>query len=791
MLLQQPGLALGRILTVCIVITAIGAVLTVANAIFIRPLPFPHPDRLVRLYLQPPGTTLFTSATPHYPLTFMRFRERAKSFERLEGVWVADRAVTGDGEPDSITSGRVSAGFFAALGGEPRTGRVFTEDEVVADAKVAILSDGFWQRRFGGDPAAIGRTLVVDGEPHTIIGVIGAGFDPAFTRTEFWTPLNLRAVERQAATFVQAIGVLRPGVTAAQAEAEMAGLFPAIQDEFAAVLKRSWRNGVMDLRQARYGTQSNAVLMLLAAIAGLALLAIANLANLTLADVMFRRSDFAVRAALGASRVDIAAPEVVQALIVALIGAAAGLAGAAMLVPALFALDPSNAFTADAIAVDWRVAIAAVVLAVVIMTLAVAGPVMRFAGPRLAADLSSGSRRAIGGRVPARTRLTLVVAQTAMALVLLSSSALIVTALMRNAAVNPGFDSANVLTAQIRLATRAYPTDVERSRFVEQMLERVRATPGVIGAGTTLNFFTVASPFFSLVQIEHQPQADGQPYTMLFRRISPGYFDAMRIAILSGRDFTVQDRTGTAPVVLVSKSLANRFFGGDAVGKRLKRGNDAQPWSEIIGVVDDVRDVGLDLEPGDTVYSAFYQGGGLQMPASLVVRTQGDPLGALPAIRRAVWAVDPSQPLSNIVTLERFLSDSLGAQRFRATLISVCGVIGLLLATIGTYGVTARSVVERTREVGVRLALGGHPRTVWWTVAVTSLRAILAGAAAGVVLSAIARAGLAALLPELQDASLGFSAAAAAALVAVGSLASLLASWRATTVDPVVALRGE
>ncbi len=791
MLVKQPGLALGRILTIMIVITAVGAVLTVANAIFIRPLPFPNADRLVRLYMQPPGTTAFASATPHYPITFMRFRERVKSFERMEGIWVTDRAITGDGEPESVSAGRVSAGFFGALGGEARAGRVFTEAEVASDGKVAVLSDGFWQRRFGGDPSAIGRALVVDGEPHTIIGVIRAGFDPAFTRTEFWTPLDLRPVERQGATLVQAIGVLRPGVTATQAEAEMAGLFPAIQDELPAILKRSWRNGVRDLRDARYGSQSNAVLMLVAAIIGLSLLAIANLANLTLADVMFRRADFALRAALGASRAAIAAPELTQAWLVALIGAALGLAGASALVPALFALDPSNAFTADAIAVGWRVAVAAVVSAVAIMTVAVAAPVWRFAGPAMAGDLGSGNRRAIGGRWSARTRLTLVVAQTAMALVLLSSSALIVKTLLQNAAIDPGFHAANVITAQIRLASRVYPAEADRSRFVEQMLERVRAVPGVVAAGTTLNLFTVNSPFLSMVQIEHHPQPDGQPYTMQFRRITPGYLETMKSAIVSGRDFTVQDRTGTTQVALVSTSVADRFWAGDAVGKRLKRGADNLPWLEIVGVVEDVRDVGLDLEPVDTVYTPFYQGSGAQAPVSLVVRTQGDPGGFVQEIRRAIWSVDPGQPLSNIVTLEEFLSNSLGAQRFRASLISVCGLIGLLLATIGTYGVSARSVVERTKEVGVRLALGGRPRTVWWTVASTSIRAILGGAALGVVMSAVARAGLAALLPELQDAGLAFSFAAGAVLVAVGILASVLASRRATTVDPLIALRGE
>lgn len=791
MLLKQPGLTLGRVLTISVVITAVGAVLTVANAIFLRPLPFPNPDRLVRLYLQPPGTSDFASTTPHYPMTFSRFRERVRTFERFEGIWVTDRAVTGDGEPDSITAGRVSAGFFAALGGETRAGRVFTEQDVADDLKVAVLSDGFWQRRFGGDRSVIGRALVVDGEPHTIIGVIRSGFDPAFTRTELWTPLNLRAVERQGTTFVQAIGVLRPGITAAQAESELAALFPAIQDELPAILKRSWRNGVLDLRVARYGSQENAVLMLVAAVVGLALLAIANLANLTLADVMFRRSDFAVRAALGASRREIAAPEIMQALLVAVIGTVAGLGGAALLVPALFALDPANAFTADGVNIDWRVGVAAMVSAAAIMTIAVVGPVLRFAGPTIASDLTSGSRRAIGGRSSARMRLALVIAQTAMALVLLSSSALIVRTLLHTAEIDPGFDASGIVTAQIRLNTRTYPTEADRTRFVEQMLERVRATPGVVAAGTTLNFFTVNSPFFSLVQIEHQPQPDGQPYTMQFRRVSPGYFNTLKTSLVQGRDFTPQDRAGNTLVTIVSRSLARRFWPAqEAVGKRIKRGAESSPWLEIVGVVDDVRDVGLDLAPADTVYTPFYQGSGAQAPVSLVVRAQ-DPLGSVQAIRRAVWAVDPNQPLSNIITLEGFLDNTIGAQRFRATLISVCGLIGLLLATIGTYGVTARSVVERTREVGVRLALGGRPRTVWWAVASTSIRAILAGAAVGVAMSVLARAGLAALLPELQGASVTFSFAAAAVLLAAGTLAAVLASRRATSIDPLIALRGE
>ena len=298
-----------------------------------------------------------------------------------------------------------------------------------------------------------------------------------------------------------------------------------------------------------------------------------------------------------------------------------------------------------------------------------------------------------------------------MALVLLSSSALIVRTLLQTAEIDPGFDASGVVTAQIRLNTRTYPDEADRTRFVEQMLERVRATPGVIAAGTTLNFFLVNSPFFSVVQIEHQPQADGQPYTMQFRRISPGYFETMKIAVRQGRDFTPLDRAGRAPVALVSRSLAERFWpANEAVGKRIKRGAETTPWLEVVGVVDDVRDVGLDLAPADTVYTPFYQGSGAQAPVSLVVRDRR--AIRRDRFRRSAARCGPSIPTSRCRTSSRsngFSSNTLGAQRFRATLISVCGLIGLLLATIGTYGVTARSVVERTREVGVRLALGGRP----------------------------------------------------------------------------------
>jgi putative ABC transport system permease protein len=789
---KRPGLTAGRLLTVTIVVTAASAVFAVANATFLRPVPFPHADRLVRLNLQPPGHPESRAANPLSPGEFERFRAGVTSLERIEGIWASDRAVSGDGEPEAVPGGRVSAGFFAMFGGAPALGRVFTEEEAAADARLVVLGYGFWQRRYGGDPGAVGRTLLLDREPHVIIGVLREGFEPAFVPSGLWTPLSTRnAMGRSSLTSVQTFGLLRPGHTIAGSGPEIDRVLAALTAEMPAALK-GWTAGLRDLREAQFGPQGRAVLMLLVAVTALGLIAVANLANLTLADVLFRRADFALRAALGASRMRLASIELAQAALLAAGGAIAGLAGAAWLVPSMLRLDASGAFTAAQAPLDWRVALGAFGVAIAVMIAAVAAPVLRLAGPGLVSDLAAGSRRAIGGRGAHRARVTLVAAQTAVALILLAAGAQIVAGLLSASRIDPGFDPHDVITAQIRLSAQSFPRDADRAQFVEHMLARLRATPGVRGAGTTLNPFSPNGSVVTLIHVEDRPSPDGQPYTVQYRRVSPGYFEAMRIPVLRGRVFEDRDDVNGSAVAIVSRALARQYWGDrDPLGRRLRRGSAPNVWLTVVGVVDDVRDVGLNQPPMDTLYTPYYQSSNAAAPVALVVRTAGDPRGLVPAIKRAVWDVDPTQPLSNVVTVEQFLADSLGAERFRAILTALCGAIGLLLATIGTYGVTARSVVERTREVGIRLALGGRPLDVWWTIAWGSLRAVVAGAALGVVGSAAAAAGLAALLPEVRGGSWRFAAETGMGLVAIGALAAMVAARRATVIEPVRALRTE
>jgi putative ABC transport system permease protein len=790
MLLKRPGLTAGRVFTVTIVVTAVSAVFTVANATFLRPLPFPHADRILRLYLQAPGRPDFTDANPLSPLQLDRYRERITSLEKIEGIWSGERALTGDGDADAVPAGRVSAGFFSLFGGEPHAGRTFTEAEVAADEKVVVLSHALWMRRYGGDRAAIGRTLVLDGEPHVVIGVMRPDFEPAFVPTQLWTPLSTRnPIARTALTSVVSFGLLPAGANLTQVKADVDRVFGDLAVENPTLLK-GWSAGMKGMREAQFGAQGPAVLMLLAAVAALGLIAIANLANLTLADVMYRRADFAVKAALGASRAELAAGEIAQAVMIAAAGGAAGLLGASWLVPALLALDRSYRIAASQATIDWRVALAAFAVATTVMLAAVAIPVLRLAGPGLASDVSAGSRRAIGGRGARRVRVTLVMAQTALALVLLSAGAQVVLALSRAARLDPGFDPANVISGQLRLSANLFPTESDRAQFIDRVLTQLRATPGVVEAGTTLNSFTVNNFFTTLARIEDRPAPDGQPYTVQYRRISPGYLEAMRIPILRGRAFDARDKIDAPLVALVSRGFARRFWGdGDPIGRRLQRGVNTKAWITIVGVVGDVRDVGLNLDASDVLYTPYYQGSNAAAPVGLVVRTAGDPRGMIGAVKRAIWQVDVNQPLANVVTLEGFLSDSLGAYRFRAMLIAACGAIGLLLAVIGTYGVTARSVVERTREVGIRLALGGSPARVWWAVAWSSVRAVAAGAAAGIVASVIAGAGLAALLPDVGGGIWKPAAGCAAGLVIVGAVAAMIAARGAVAVDPLIALK--
>src|SRR5262245_7391528 len=625
------------------------------------PLPYPEADRLVRLSTQPPGTTELRQRNPLSVRTFVRFREGGlRLVDAVEGFWARDRSLGGEGEPESVPGALASAGALPLLA-TPIIGRTWTEEEEHAHAKLVVLSYGLWQRRFGGQPSVVGRTVLVDREPHTVIGVMPRGFQALYIEAELWTPLNAigQGLETNS-TFIQTVARLRPGVTMEQLRAEVAPAMARVIAESPNTMS-GWTAGVDDMRTLRFAAQRPALLVLLAAVVALALIASANLANLTLAHVMSRRGEMALRAALGAGRASVLRLQLVESLILCAAGTVAGVSLGAVTLPALLTLDPQTAKALGDIRIDWRVqAVVALVATIVSLSSGVL-PMLRELRADSARGLADGSRRAIGSRREDRLRRVLIGAEAALVVVLLTCGGLLLRGFPSTARSNPGLHPANFLGAQLRLSPVAYPTEAARNDLVTRMLDRVRAVPGVVAAGTTLNAFIPGFTYQTLVHIEGRPTPDGQPHTVQFRRVSPDYFRTLRIPVIRGRDVQVFDGAGEPGVVVVSRAFADRFWPGeDPIGRRVRR-NNAKALT-VVGVVGDVVDVGFGQPVEPTLYVSYLQNNPVIAQISLVVRTTGDPLVTAGAIRSAVLSADPGQPIDHLTTLEDFLRDSLGPQ---------------------------------------------------------------------------------------------------------------------------------
>jgi putative ABC transport system permease protein len=791
-LFRRPTYAVVVIVTLALVIGAATAVVAVVSATMVRPLPFPESDRLVQIFTMPPGRTEVIDRNPLDTRVFVRFRDSLRQVEAFDGIWVRDRALdSDDGEPESVTAGAVSPGIFALFGGRPILGRTFTVEEDRDDAKLTVLSHGLWQRRFGGDPAIIGRTVSIDRDPHLVVGIMPPSFRVAYSSTELWTPLHAsEAGFSTFATFTQTFARLTPTATVAQLQSELEARMQPVIAESPATLT-GWSARVTSLREAQFGSQQTSLLALIGAIAALASIACANLANLTLAQAASRRAEWALRAALGGGRAAILRLQMVETSLLAATGWIAGLLLGAWILPALRALDPTTARTFGDVAIDWRVQAAMAALTGMVALLSGVLPVLRQLRGNVAGGIADGSRRAIGSRRDLQARQWLVGAECAAAVVLLASGAVLVSAFDGAARIDPGFDPTNVLGAQMRVSASAYPTEARRAEFITRVLDRVRTIPGVVAAASTLNSFTPGNAFVTLIDIEGQPTADGQQHTVQFRRVSRHYFDTMRIPLLRGRDFNESDRLDSQAVVIVSRQLAERFWPGrDPIGQGVRRGQ-ARRLLTVMGVVDDVRDVTLLQAPAPTLYVPFTQNNVAIAPVSIVVRMSSEPLASARAISAAVLEVDPAQPLDHLTTLDQFLSDSLGPQRFRSTLLLILSGLGLAMAGIGIYGVTSRAVGERTRELGVRLALGASAAGVARLVIWQALRAVLAGLTAGVLLAVPALVLLLKTLPNVEHAEPWAVVPVLLVLLVVAATAAAVPAHRAIGLDPTTALRAE
>ena len=790
-LVARPTYAVVVIMTMALVIGATTAVLAVVNETFIRPLPYPHGDRVAQMFLMPPGKSDWTERNPQSLGSFLRFRQNLKHAEMVEGMWSRERVLGGDTEPEVVISGAVSPGMFTLFGGAVALGRTFTEAEDQANAKVVVLGHPLWQRRFSADRSIVGKILLIDREPHEVIGVMAPGFETGFIRTTLWTPLN--ATEAGVAsgnTFVQTFARLKPGVSMPQFNAEMATVMKATIAETPKFLT-DWTSFSLPIREAQFQPQRAGLLALAGGVAALLLIACANLANLMLAQFVSRRAQWSLRAALGGGRTALLRLQFFEILILATVGGMTGIVIGWSILPVLLALDPSLVTTLGEVTVGWRVQLIAGLTAVAVAMIAGFVPVLRELRGDLLRGVLEGNRRTAGSRRDRRLRAWLVGAECALSVVLLACSAVLLSAFDRTSRVSPGFDPTSVLTAQLRLSATAYSTEAARADLVTRVLDRVRGVPGVVSAGTTLNRFIPGFFMVTRVQIEGRPSPDGQPYVVQFRRTSPGYFETMKIPILRGRDFTAADGLDQPLVILVSKQMADTYWpGDDPIGRRITRGASPKPLT-VIGVTGDVSDVSLTQAPQPTVYIPFSQNNVAVQPVSLVVRTAGAPLAATRAIRDAVLAVDTQQPIDSISTAEQFLADSLGPQRFRSMLLLVLGLMGLGLAGLGVYGVTSRSVSERTQELGVRLALGATPMGLARRVIWESMRVVFVGLAVGAALAVAAIMAMLRLLPNLEHAESWVAAPAIVVLAVVAVASAVIPARRAVSLTPVSALRAD
>jgi predicted permease len=796
MLIRRPAFSAIAILALALGIGANTAIFSVVNTVLLKPLPYRDPQRLVLIW---------TRFLPDLPQNWVSgpevvdFRERSKSFESLAVLNWPTFSLTGTGEPEQIQAGQASASLFPMLGIAPLHGRVFSEDEDKPGAeRVVMLSHGFWKRRFGGDPGIVGKTIALDSQNATVVGVLPEGFGvlPPDAQSpkdiDLWIPQarDFKTLSR-GSHFLRVIGQLKLGMTVEAARAEMDIVAEQMDKEF--YNNSGFGVNVVPLLGHVTREVGPALWLLLGAVGFVLLIACANVANLLLANAVAREREIALRAALGAGRFRLLRQLISESILLGLVGATVGLLLAWGGLAALRAIAPANLPRLDELSIDGRVL--AFTLGVAILTGILFGLVPALQATRIDLNdaLKEGGRGAGGGMRGNRLRGMLVVVEIAVSLVLLAGAGLMIRSFRRMQQVDPGFQPANILTMRVQLPVAKYQQNPQIISFYQSLLERVRTLPGVESAGMNSGL-PMAGIYSSGTITVDNPEAsrDNASFEADWRTISPGYLTSMKIPLLSGRDFNDGDKADGMMVVMVDENFARRFWpNGDPLGKRIKRGGaqSPQPWLTVVGVVKHVNDYGLNIEGREQVYYPHPQFSGRAM--YLTIRTAGDPLALAGAARNAVWSVDPAQPISRVRSMEEYIYTSAAQPRFNMLLLAIFAALALILAAVGIYGVMSYAVTQRTHEIGIRLALGAEPRQIIRLVVGQGLGLVGAGIGLGVVGAIAVTRLMKTLLLGISATDPATFAGMAGLLVVVALIACYLPARRATRVDPMIALRYE
>ena len=804
---RSPGFFLIAVFTLAVGIGANAAIFTVINAVLLRPLPYPEPERIMGVSQTAPGI----NAPPKFELSdgaYFVYRRDNRTLENLGIYWRDSVTLTGGQEPERISASGATASVFTVLRVPPAHGRALqAEDEKPGAEPVVILSDDLWRRRFGGDPAALGSTLQVDGVGRRVVGIMPGSFRFPDAEVELWVPITINPADLRTGGFnYKGVGRLRPDSSPERASRELSDLVWRIVDLPGSPMTRQMIETsklatiVYPLRDDIVGDVERTLWVVLGSVGMILLIACANVANLFLVRAEGRQREVAVRSALGASQGAIVRLFLSESVALSLIGGALGLALAAAGVRLLVALRPEGIPRLEEIGVDGTVLAFTVALALLSGLLVGLIAAWRYGRPNLAPALKEGGRGGTVGRERLHARNVLVIFQVSIALVLLVGAGLMVKSFWKLRQVSPGIDPRGVLTVRLDLPDARYTSEESRSRFTVQLLEKIRVLPGVESAGTIGQLPLGGGGNNNGHVIEDFPIEPGAlPLILATRPVSPGYFETMRIPVLEGRDFDRLDPAQEGTEVLVSEALARRFWPGKSpLGKRLTQGatdEENNPlWYTIVGVVGNVRDESLERPPVEAVYYPLQKRGESgTAPSSffLMVRGAVEPRQLVKPVRDAIWSIDPNLPLSEVRSMEEVVSRSMVRTTFTMLLLVIAGAVALLLGAVGIYGVISYVVSQRTREIGVRMALGAGRRDISRLVLRQGFVLAVIGIGVGVVLAFWVTRFMVALLFEVSPTDPPIFASVPALLAVIALLACYVPARRAAAVQPLEAIRSE